>query len=145
MEDGSIDMQRAREQFDMTPAAALSSKGLHKSPFVVYNSSSFTSKHFLREITPTSTITALLFGGDISYDLSVLASAARKCPGIVLDRWQPIRTWCKNGVLIKRLRQLLDRVIDNKLSSTLSEMSEVADEAVIDVVVKVLTIETRQR
>lgn len=145
LEDGSIDMQRAREQFDMTPAAALSSKGLHKSPFVVYNSSSFTSKHFLREITPTSTITALLFGGDISYDLSVLASAARKCPGIVLDRWQPIRTWCKNGVLIKRLRQLLDRVIDNKLSSTLSEMSEVADEAVIDVVVKVLTIETRQR
>lgn len=145
LEDGSIDMQKARKQFDLTPSVGLSSKSLHKSPFVVYNSSNFTSKHFLRDITPTSTITALLFGGDISYDISGQLHASKKCPGIVLDRWQPIRTWCKNGVLIKRLRLLLDKVIDNKLSNPLFEKSHNADEEIIEVVKKVLTVDTRQR
>lgn len=145
LEDGSIDMQKAREQFDLTPAVQLSSNSVHKSPFVVYNSSNVTSKHFLRDITPTSTITTLLFGGDITYDISNQASASLKCPGIVLDRWQPIRTWCKNGVLIKRLRLLLDRVIENKLSNPLFEKQRAADEEIIDVVKKVLTVDTRQR
>jgi len=71
----------------------------------------------LRDITPTSTIAALLFGGDIAYDMTSQVTSGKSSPGIVLDNWMPIRTWCKNGVLIKRLRILLDSLIEDKLSN----------------------------
>lgn len=138
LEDGSIDMQKAREKFDLTPAAVSNSNAIHKSPFVVYTSSNHTTKLFLREITPTSTLAALLFGGEILYDLGSIASG-KKCPGIVLDQWQPIRTWCKNGVLIKRLRLLLDQVIENKLSNPDAEFAQSDDDEILRVVANVLT------
>ncbi|SCU94473.1 LAME_0F07580g1_1 [Lachancea meyersii CBS 8951] len=82
-----------------------------KSPFVIYGSSHFSNKLYLREITPTSTLAILLFGGSIKYELQATAHS----PGLVVDSWLPIRTWCKNGVLIKELRGLLDNVIRQKL------------------------------
>ena len=84
-----------------------------KFPFVVFNSSQVTSKLFLREITPTTTLSLLLFGGPISYEVN----GSEHSPGIVLDSWLPIRTWCKNGVLIKELRTLLDQAIRDKLEN----------------------------
>ncbi|CEP60416.1 RNA helicase LALA0_S01e10396g [Lachancea lanzarotensis] len=84
-----------------------------KAPFIIYNSSHSTSKLYLREITPTSTLALLLFGGSIKYELQATAHS----PGLVIDNWLPIRTWCKNGVLIKELRGLLDSVIGQKLGS----------------------------
>ncbi|KAM9886541.1 hypothetical protein OXX69_013717, partial [Metschnikowia pulcherrima] len=101
LEDGSLDMQKVREQYDMTPSSKYQSNAMHKSPFVVYTSSNETSKLYLRDITPTTTVGALLFGGEISFDVSTALSSGRRCPGIVLDKWMPVRTWCKNGVLLK--------------------------------------------
>lgn len=138
LEDGTIDMQKARERYDMTPLAATNSNTMHKSPFVVYTSSNHTTKLFLRELTPTSTLAALLFGGEILYDLGSIASG-KKCPGIVLDLWQPIRTWCKNGVLLKRLRLLLDQVIENKLSSPDQEAAKSDDDEILQVVADLLS------
>ncbi|SMN22703.1 similar to Saccharomyces cerevisiae YLR419W Putative helicase with limited sequence similarity to human Rb protein [Maudiozyma saulgeensis] len=86
---------------------------LLKYPFVVFNSSQFTSKLFLRDITPTTTLSLLLFGGPISYDVS----GGHHSPGIVVDSWLPIRTWCKNGVLIKELRMLVDLSIKQQLDN----------------------------
>lgn len=107
-----------------------------KCDFVVYNSSNFTSKLYLRDVTPTTTVVALLFGGDITYDVSSYATVGRHCPGIVLDRWQPVRTWCKNAVLIKRLRILLDQVIEHKLNPNVASNS--SDDAVLQVVQQVI-------
>lgn len=145
LEDGTIDMKKAREQYDMTPQASFNSQAMHKSPFVVYTSSNHTTKLYLREITPTSTLAALLFGGEISYDMSTHVASGKRCPGIVLDRWMPVRTWCKNGVLVKRLRKLLDQVIENKLSNTNLEKSESEDDEVLSIVKTVLGVEVRKR
>lgn len=84
-----------------------------KFPFILYNTSSFTSKLYLRDITPTSTLSLLLFGGAISYDIN----ENNYSPGIVVDNWLPIRTWCKNAVLIKQLRIQLDKAIKTKLGN----------------------------
>ena len=145
LEDGTIDMKKAREQYDMTPQTSFNSQAMHKSPFVVYTSSNHTTKLYLREITPTSTLAALLFGGEISYDMSTHVASGKRCPGIVLDRWMPVRTWCKNGVLVKRLRKLLDQVIENKLSNTNLEKSESEDDEVLSIVKTVLGVEVRKR
>lgn len=145
LEDGSIDLQKAREQFDLTPSSTFNPHAMHKSPFVVYISSNETTKLYLRDITPTSTLAALLFGGEILYDMSTHVTSGMRSPGIVLDRWMPVRTWCKNGVLLKRLRKLLDQVIENKLSNPNQETAEVADDEILDVVTTVLEVETRKR
>lgn len=144
LEDGTIDYQKARENFDLSPSAAFNSNAMHKAPFIVYTSSNQTSKLFLRDITPTSTLAALLFGGDILYDLGTF-TAGKKCPGIVLDLWMPIRTWCKNGVLLKRLRLLLDKVIENKLSNPEVERAQSDDDEILNIVSNVLTVEVKQR
>ncbi|QLG71641.1 hypothetical protein HG535_0B06870 [Zygotorulaspora mrakii] len=86
---------------------------LLKSPFIVFNGSQVTTKRYLRDITPTSTLSLLLLGGPIGYDVS----GDKHSPGIVLDSWLAIRTWCKNGVLIKELRSLLDEAIKERLES----------------------------
>lgn len=144
LEDGSVDLQKARENFDLSPSANFNSNAMHKAPFVVYTSSNQTSKLFLRDITPTSTLAALLFGGDILYDLGSITTG-KKCPGIVLDQWMPIRTWCKNGVLLKRLRVLLDQVIENKLSSPEVEKAQGDDDEILKIVANVLTVEVKLR
>lgn len=86
---------------------------LLKFPFILYNTSSFTNKLYLRDITPTSTLSLLLFGGPIQYDIN----DNNHSPGIIVDNWLPIRTWCKNAVLIKQLRIQLDKAIKTKLEN----------------------------
>lgn len=142
-EDGLLDVQKVREQFDLAPSAKINSNAMHKAPFVVYSSANFTSKLFLRDITPTSTLSALLFGGKILYDIAGSVSTGRRCPGIVLDLWMPVRTWCKNGVLLKRMRTLLDQVIENKLSNPNHELAESDDEEVLEIITNLLRSELR--
>lgn len=89
------------------------SNALLRSPFVAFNSAQVTSKLYLREVTPTSSLSLLLVGGPISYDIN----EAEHSYGIIVDNWLPIRTWCKNAVLIKELRGLLDQSIKEKLEN----------------------------
>lgn len=135
-EDGTLDFARASSDYkvDFTPAASksLPSSVMLRAPFMVYNSSSHTSKLYLRDVTPTSTLAVLLFGGHIGYDLD----ARGHTPGIVLDLVWPIRTWCKNGVLIKRLRHLFDDVIEDRLSNPY--YSEDTESDVLDVIEGIL-------
>lgn len=143
LEDGLLDVQKVRENFDLVPSAKINSNAMHKAPFVVYSSANFTSKLFLRDITPTSTLSALLLGGKILYDIAGSVSTGRRCPGIVLDLWMPIRTWCKNGVLLKRMRNLLDHVIENKLSNPNHEQAESDDDEVLNIIINILRSELR--
>lgn len=86
---------------------------LLKYPFIIFNTSQYTTKLFLREITPTTTLSLLLFGGPIAFDVN----GDHHSPGIVVDNWLPIRTWCKNAVLIKELRILVDLAIKRELDN----------------------------
>lgn len=100
--------------------------------FIVYNDSQETSKLYVHGITPTSTVSVLLFGGDISYDLTY----GNKSKGIVLDDWLPIRTWCKNAVLMGKLRLLLDKTIQARLDDPLSN----AGEDVLQIIEKLIRV-----
>ena len=117
-EEGNIDMAKARAGYkaDLTPKVLLNSKAL-KAPFVVFGNSHFSTKLYIRELTPTSSLATVLLGGEISYDVGECLNTGRPSPGIVLDNWIPVRTWCKNGVLLKQLRLMLDRLIEEKLSN----------------------------
>ncbi|QLQ79902.1 hypothetical protein HG537_0C05500 [Torulaspora globosa] len=86
---------------------------LLQSPFIAFNTAQVTSKLYLRDATPTSALSLLLMGGPLNYEVN----EREHSPGIVVDSWLPIRTWCKNAVLIKELRLLLDQAIKHKLQN----------------------------
>lgn len=122
-EDGTVDIEKAKELYDYQPKVDTGSDRL-KTSFVVFGNSHMSTKLYLREITPVSTLGALLFGGEIAYDLTSFIMNGKTSPGIVLDSWIPIRTWCKNGVLIKRLRLLVDQLIETMLLRPGSRLEE---------------------
>lgn len=101
---------------DLTPQVSSLNQ---KPPFSVYSNSFQTSKHYISDITPVNPISVLLFGGEISYNLA--PTFGQLSPGIVMDNWIPIKTWCKNAVLLKYVRLLLDQILDIKLSSIASD------------------------
>jgi HrpA-like RNA helicase len=116
-EKGSEKIEKLQQrEVNLAPKSSNSKTKPLSSSFVVYNSSTITSKLFLREITPTTTLSTLLFGGNFTYDLSSI-SAGKQSPGIVLDSWLPIKTWSKNAVLVKELRTLLDKAVKDKLEN----------------------------
>lgn len=92
---------------DLTPVVE---KLASKPPFMVYGSSHMTSKLFINELTPTSCAAVIVFGNDMMFDISTLNS-----PGIVIDGWS-IRAWCKNAVVAKVARFLVERAIEAALN-----------------------------
>lgn len=119
-EDGLLDFSdlvKLKGHIDWTPEvqkSKYSSSFLKNQQFLVYNSSSMTNKLYIRDLTPTSMLSTLLFGGTLNYELNY---KNRTSPGIVLDDWLPIKTWSKNAVLIKELRTLLDETVRDKLEN----------------------------
>lgn len=112
--DGLQDFNPTRSVDEIKPSLRQAKNKALKSTFITYNSSTVTSKLYLRDITPTSTLSVLLFGGPIYYDTNL---SQKQSQGIVLDNWLPIKSWCRNAVLIKELRVLLDDVILEKLGN----------------------------
>ncbi|KAI9785367.1 MAG: hypothetical protein M1839_000386 [Geoglossum umbratile] len=66
-----------------------------------------TSKVFIRELTPFNAYTLLLFSGPTSLD-----TLGR---GLVVDGWLRLRGWARIGVLISRLRKMLDELLARKI------------------------------
>ncbi|KAI5968134.1 ucp12 [Candida margitis] len=110
-EDGSVDIDKARQMVPLNKPLPAS-----KHTFIAYRSSHFSSKLYVNGVTPSSTLATLLFGG--SYEYYLHQTSGNPSNGIILDKWLPVRTWCKNGVLIKQVRKLLDRYMDSRLSKT---------------------------
>ncbi|KAI9765735.1 MAG: hypothetical protein M1840_007168 [Geoglossum simile] len=68
-----------------------------------------TSKVFIRELTPFNAYALLLFSGPISLD-----TLGR---GLVVDGWLRLRGWARIGVLISRLRMMLDELLARKIDN----------------------------
>ncbi|XBW37072.1 hypothetical protein QEN19_002650 [Hanseniaspora menglaensis] len=125
--------KNAPPEIDIETGELAKKKRAYKPNFVLYTSSSESvfkdfkgkdySKLFLRTIEPTSTVSVLLFGGSFDFDLNL----SNKTSGIVVDNWMPIRVWCKNGVLIKELKYLLDEATHLILSSPLYSSKTIKD------------------
>jgi HrpA-like RNA helicase len=74
--------------------------------FIAYFNKMATSKVFIRELTPFNAYSLLMFAGDIKVD-----TLGR---GLVVDEWVRLRGWARIGVLVQRLRAMLDMVLEKK-------------------------------
>ena len=66
-----------------------------------------TSKVFVRELTPFNAYSLLLFSGPITLD-----TLGR---GLIVDGWLRLRGWARIGVLVSRLRMMLDETLAQKI------------------------------
>jgi HrpA-like RNA helicase len=74
--------------------------------FIAYFNKMATSKVFIRDLTPFNAYSLLMFAGDIAVD-----TLGR---GLVVDGWVRLRGWARIGVLVSRLRAMLDKVLEKK-------------------------------
>lgn len=82
--------------------------------FLSYFSIISTSKPFLRDLTPFNAYSLLLFAGGIELDM-----LGR---GLIVDGWLRLRGWARIGVLISRLRSLVDNIIAQKIDNPLLDL-----------------------
>lgn len=93
--------------------------------FVTYFNKMATSKIFIRDITPLNAYSLLMFAGGIQVD-----TLGR---GLVVDEWIRLRGWARIGVLVSRLRGMLDKVLESMVKFPGQEMNKRQRE-IIDVV-----------
>lgn len=75
-----------------------------------------TKKLFVRELTPFNAYSLLLFSGPIALD-----TLGR---GLVVDGWLRLRGWARIGVLVSRLRMMLDEVLARKIDNPLLDLGD---------------------
>jgi ATP-dependent RNA helicase DHX57 len=90
--------------------------------FVAYFNKMATSKIFIRDITPFNAYSLLMFAGKIQVD-----TLGR---GLVIDEWIRLRGWARIGVLVSRLRGMLDSVLQGMVSEPGKGMSAREQEVV---------------
>ncbi|KAI2615956.1 P-loop containing nucleoside triphosphate hydrolase protein [Hypoxylon sp. NC1633] len=98
--------------------------------FLSYFNLMATSKIFVRELTPFNAFTLLLFSGDIELD-----TLGR---GLVVDGWLRLRGWARIGVLVSRLRGMVDNIIALKVNDP---HADVHDNEVIRMVAKLIELD----
>ncbi|KAI0166950.1 P-loop containing nucleoside triphosphate hydrolase protein [Hypoxylon sp. FL1284] len=98
--------------------------------FLSYFNLISTSKIFIRDLTPFNAFTLLLFSGAIELD-----TLGR---GLVVDGWLRLRGWARIGVLVSRLRGMVDNVIALKVNDP---QANVQDSEVIKLVTKLIELD----
>ena len=97
------------------------------SVYLSYFNKMETKKLFIRELTPFNAYSLLLFSGPITLD-----TLGR---GLIVDGWLRLRGWARIGVLVSRLRMMLDEVLARKIDDPLMD---VGDDEVVAVVRKLV-------
>ncbi|RAL04765.1 RNA helicase [Aspergillus ibericus CBS 121593] len=96
------------------------------SAYLTYFTKMATSKVFIRDLTPFNAYSLLLFCGSIDLD-----TTGR---GLIVDGWLRLRGWARIGVLVSRLRMMLDEVIamriDQPASVGCGDRASIADQVV---------------
>ncbi|KAI1192024.1 DEAD/DEAH box helicase [Nemania serpens] len=98
--------------------------------FVSYFTMISTSKIFIRDLTPFNAFTLLLFSGAIELD-----TLGR---GLVVDGWLRLRGWARIGVLVSRLRGMVDNIIAMKVNNP---HIDVRNNEVIKMVAKLIELD----
>ena len=86
------------------------------SVYLSYFNKMATSKVFIRELTPSNAYSALMFGGPVAFD-----TMGR---GVIVDGWLKLNGWARIGVLVGRLRGMLDAVLARKIEQPGLEIVE---------------------
>ena len=69
-----------------------------------------------RGITPCNSLSVLLFGGNLTLD-----TLGR---GVIVDNWIRMRGWARIGVLVSRLRSLLDDILERRVDDPQGDLGE---------------------
>ena len=77
--------------------------------FISYFNKMATSKTFIRDLTPLNAYALLLFGSPIELDTSGM--------GLIVGGWFRLRGWARIGVLVSRLRLLLDDALRKRIDN----------------------------
>lgn len=77
------------------------------SVYMSYFTKMATSKVFIRDLTPFNVYSLLMFGGPIGID--------PQGRGLIVDGWVRLRGWARIGVLVSRLRMMLDELLARKV------------------------------
>ncbi|KAK4223952.1 putative ATP-dependent RNA helicase ucp12 [Podospora fimiseda] len=101
--------------------------------FVSYFSMISTSKIFVRDLTPFNAYTLLLFSGAIELDT--------QGRGLVVDGWLRLRGWARIGVLVSRLRGVIDRLIEMTVENPGGVDLEKAKGDIVKLVVKLIELD----
>lgn len=99
--------------------------------YMSYFNKMATSKVFIRDLTPFNAYTALLFGGPIALD-----TLGR---GLLVDGWLRLRGWARIGVLVGRLRGMLEEVLARKIDEPGMELGGSENE-VVEYVVRLVEL-----
>ncbi|KAJ9376654.1 hypothetical protein DTO063F5_8677 [Paecilomyces variotii] len=102
--------------------------------YLSYFAKMATSKVFIRDLTPFNAYSLLLFAGPITLD-----TTGR---GLIVDGWLRLRGWARIGVLVSRLRMMLDDILATRIDNPAlgPAVDEVQDhgEVVINIVKKLV-------
>lgn len=86
------------------------------SVYMSYFTKMATSKVFIRDLTPFNVYSLLMFSGPITID--------PQGRGLLVDGWIRLRGWARIGVLVSRMRMMLDELLAKKLDDPGLEMGE---------------------
>lgn len=104
------------------------------SVYLSYFNKMETKKLFIRELTPFNAYSLLLFSGPITLD-----TLGR---GLIVDGWLRLRGWARIGVLVSRLRMMLDEVLARKIDNP---SLDVGNDEVVAVVRKLVEFDGLDR
>ncbi|KAJ4306256.1 putative ATP-dependent RNA helicase ucp12 [Collariella sp. IMI 366227] len=100
--------------------------------FVSYFNLMATSKVFVRDLTPFNAYTLLLFAGSITLDT--------QGRGLVVDGWLRLRGWARIGVLVSRLRGVIDKLIERRVENP-SDTNVASAAEIIRVVTRLIELD----
>ncbi|KAK3048801.1 putative ATP-dependent RNA helicase ucp12 [Extremus antarcticus] len=104
------------------------------SVFMSYFTKMATSKNFIRDLTPFNVYSLLMFSGPITID--------PQGRGLLVDGWLRLRGWARIGVLVSRLRTILDDLLAKKVDDPGMDMTT---SAVVTIVRKLVELDGLDR
>ncbi|KAL7690424.1 putative RWD domain, RNA helicase HrpA, Helicase superfamily, ATP-binding protein [Plasmopara halstedii] len=112
----SVTEANQRERVFLHPSSCNFSQNNYDSPWLLYTELVQTSKIFVRECTMVNTYALLLFGGhlEVTHEKNLLT----------LDGWIHFNAVARIGVLIKKIRQHLDRLLLDKIANPSIEIAQ---------------------
>ncbi|KAJ5713665.1 uncharacterized protein N7483_010846 [Penicillium malachiteum] len=98
--------------------------------YLSYFTKMATSKVFIRDLTPFNAYSLLLFCGSITLD-----TMGR---GLLVDGWLRLRGWARIGVLVSRLRTMLDEALAARIDNPVLGADGGAGDRVIEAVKRLI-------
>ncbi|KAJ5159699.1 uncharacterized protein N7482_006703 [Penicillium canariense] len=100
--------------------------------YLAYFTKMATSKVFVRDLTPFNAYSLLLFCGSLTLD-----TMGR---GLIVDGWLRLRGWARIGVLVSRLRTMLDEALQARIDNPALGSDGGAGDRVIEAVKKLIEL-----